>query len=268
MRTLVTHNQPHLDDICAMWLLVRYAPEYKDAAFRFIPTNVAAEDAKDTDEVVHVGVGRGKFDEHKGDLNDCSTTLVYKHLLATQTIPDLERRALDKLVAWVFDEDTGKLLAEPRREFSIPAAMQVAFFAVDRESEPVRVMGFSILDAIMVGLRNHVLIDIDWADRIEYQSRFGRAIGIRTDAQEFPPFAYAKGFDLVVLVGKDTKYATIRAAATADADLATVRDAIAKAEDIPWYFHHSKRMLICGGQKTDGKCATGLTLEQLVEMTK
>ncbi len=268
MRTLVTHNQPHLDDICAMWLLARYLPEYQEAAFRFIPTNLPKEQVQDTDEVTHIGVGRGQFDEHKGDMDDCATTLVYKHVLASVEIPEMERRALDKLVAWAKDEDMGRLLAEPRREFSIPAVLQIAFFSEGRESEPVRSLGFSLLDAIMVGLRNHVIIDMDWPDRIEYQSRFGKAIAIRTDGQEFPSFAYAKGFDLVVLVGKDTKYATIRAAATADVDLTPVRDAIVAAEDATWFFHHSKRMLICGGQKTDGTCASTLTLEQLVEMTK
>lgn len=268
MRTLVTHNQPHLDDICAMWLLVRYVPEFRDAVFEFIPANIASKDVHHSDEMVYIGVGRGQFDEHKGDLDDCATTLVYKHVLASVEIPEAERRAVDKLVAWTKEEDMGRLLAEPRREFSIPAMLQVAYFSNGRESAPVLRMGFDIIDAVMIGLRNHALIDVDWADRIEYTSRFGKAIGIRTDAQEFPPFAYAKGFDLVVLTGKDTKYATIRAAATTDTDLTAVRDAIAKLEDVKWFFHQSKRMLICGGQKTDGTAATTLSLEQLIDLTK
>jgi hypothetical protein len=268
MRTLVTHNQPHLDDLCAMWIMARYLPGWQDATFAFIPANTDPSTVQDTEDRVHVGVGRGRFDEHKGDHGECATTLVAKHVLATAEIPEAELRALDKMVAWALEEDLGRLLSEPRREFSIPAALQLAYFSEDRDSERVRALAFGLLDAIMVGLRNHVQIETDWKDRIEFDSRFGRAIAIRTDAQEFSPYAYAKGFDVVVLTGKETPYATIRARATAEADLAPVRDRIAAMEDVPWFFHHSGKMLICGGQKTDGSCRTTLSLEQLIELVK
>jgi hypothetical protein len=268
MKTVITHNQPHLDDICAMWIMARYLPGWEAATFEYIPANTTPSTVQDTKDRIHVGTGRGRFDEHKGDHDDCATTLVAKYVYETAEIPDAERKALDKMTAWVFTEDTGKLQGEPRREFSVPAALQLAFFSEGRDSERVRAIGFSILDAIMVGLRNQVIIEEDWKDRIEFDSKYGRAIGIRTDGQELPGYAYGKGFDLVVLVGKDTPYATIRATAGSATDLTEVRERIAAAEDVPWFFHHSKKMLICGGQKTDGKCRTTLSLEQLIGMTK
>lgn len=71
MKNLVTHLRPHLDDVCALWLLRRYLPEAKDAEIGFVATNERGGDVHDSADTVHIGVGRGMFDEHKGDVGEC-----------------------------------------------------------------------------------------------------------------------------------------------------------------------------------------------------
>ena len=47
MKTLVTHINPHLDDIAAIWLFKKYHPDFKDAKIEFIS---ASRDAAQKEE--------------------------------------------------------------------------------------------------------------------------------------------------------------------------------------------------------------------------
>jgi len=75
-----------------MWLLLRYAPESKGAKLEFIVTNAVGGKVKDDPDYVYIGVGRGKFDEHKGDVGQCATTLVFNDLKVRATWDAIERR--------------------------------------------------------------------------------------------------------------------------------------------------------------------------------
>jgi len=82
MKTLITHHNPHLDDICGMWLLERFDPSFKAAKHFYVAANPDVLHKKIPSDANHVpvGVGRGAFDEHKGDINDSAASLVWKFL--------------------------------------------------------------------------------------------------------------------------------------------------------------------------------------------
>lgn len=268
MKRIITHLRPHLDDICAAWLLKRYQPGAADAAFEFQPADRKVE-APDADpETAYVGVGRGRFDEHKGDVGECATSLVHKAIKGNIADPT-EAAAVARLVAWVLEEDTGKLNSLTHREFTVPMIIQGEFDRNGRDSVAVADLGFRMLEALLVSEQNFVRLETDWAKRQEFPSRFGRAVALVSTAKEIDSYGYAHGFDLVVFMNPDGSYRNIRGKAGTAIDLTPVRDELAKIDpQATWYFHHSKKMLICGGELAPAAKPSQLAFEKMIEIVK
>lgn len=269
MKKLVTHIRPHLDDICALWLLKRLLPEAKGAEISFVPTNERGGDVADESEVLYVGVGRGKFDEHKGDVGDCATTLVFKYLKEKGDVPEADVRAYAKIVDWVFLEDTGRLNAMANRSFSIPAVIEGHFDRLDRDSAAVTEFTFAVLDDLFVMQKNAVTVEDAWAKRVEFDSRFGRAAAVSANARQLDSYAYSHGVPLILIVDPALTYHTFRADAASDIDLTSVWEKLKEVDpEASWYFHHSKKMLICGGDHAPYAVPSKLTLEGMIALVK
>lgn len=267
MKTLITHIRPHVDDICGFWLLMRYLPEYADAKIDFIPTNAKGGETVNDPDFVYVGVGRGQFDEHKGDIGECATSLVYEYVKSKVSLDPNEQSALDKLVAWVLEEDMGRLSAQSLRQFSIPSIIQGHYRVTKRDSHKVAELTMTILDAVFDSLKELVKLEKDWENRVEFDSRFGKAVAVETSARDIDSYAYRRGFDLAVYVNHQHDYFNVRVRADAeDIDLSSVYDRLKELEpQAGWYIHHSKHMLICGGDLEPGAVLSKLTLDELVD---
>lgn len=268
MKTLITHVRPHLDDVCAIWLLRRFAPEFKDSAVDFIQTNKDGGKTEANPDFTYIGVGRGRFDEHKGDVGKCATTLVLDHLKERDLLGG-DEAAAGKLAAWVLEEDTGKLHTIPYRDFSVPIILQSTFDLSNRDSGAVADLGFRILDALFVAMKNVVEIETDWEKRVAFLSRFGPAIALESNAREVDSYCYVRGFDVVAIVNKARTHHTIRGKAGTTVDLSSVYEVLKEKDPAAaWYLHHSKKLLICGGDITSEKALSKMTVEGLVELLK
>jgi len=267
MKTLVTHHRPHLDDICGFWLFMRYIPEFADAQFDFISTDHKGNPSEDTEDRIHIGVGRGQFDEHKGDVGDCATSLVFKHIREHVDLEPRTERALDKIVQWVLLEDTGRLTKIDQRDFTVPIILKGEYERTKRDSGAVVELGLKMLDALLPGQLNQVRVEEDWETRTEFDSRFGRAVALESDASGIDSFAYKKGIPLVVQINAGSRYHGIRADAGSDIDLTPVYDELMRREpDVGWYLHHSKKMLLCGGDLSPEVKPSSMALEDLIMM--
>ncbi len=90
-KTIATHLQPHLDEIAGIWMLVKFGeglfPGINNALVEFwdkMPEGKTAA-GLETEGVVCVGIGGGRFDEHPSANNgrkqdDCAVTLIAKEL--------------------------------------------------------------------------------------------------------------------------------------------------------------------------------------------
>ncbi|KPJ84937.1 hypothetical protein AMJ57_05000 [Parcubacteria bacterium SG8_24] len=265
--TILTHLRPHLDDVCGIWLLRRYLPGSRDASIGFISTN---EKVDQTDEdTIHVGVGRGRFDEHKGDQGSCAASLVLAFLEQEVGLPDGDRPALRRLVDWVLKEDTGQLNTMPHREFSVPVILKSYYEIRENDSLAVTELGFEILDALFAAQRSLVELEEDWKKRIEFDSSYGRGVGLVTDAREVDSYAYSRGFDLVVYANAAGTYHNVKARTGSGIDLIALRDKLKEREpEAGWYFHHSGLMLICGGLLAPDVKPSRLTVEEIVGLIK
>ncbi|MEA3249664.1 MAG: hypothetical protein U9Q03_04910 [Patescibacteria group bacterium] len=270
MKTILTHHRPHLDDVCAMWLLKRFLPDYQNAGIDFANAGPVEGGADEADpNKTYVGVGRGKFDEHKGDHGECSASLVLAYVREKASLEGNITKALGRVVDWVLLEDTGKLAMIEYRDFSVSAVLRGEYDRAGKDSHAVASIGFAILDALLHTQFNLIRLEKDWEKRIEFESMVGLAVAIETSAHDADVFAYRKGFNLVVTMNVAHSYHSIRASVESGIDLTPINDELKRREpDAGWFFHHSKQMLICGGDLAPNVMPSRLSMDQLIDVTK
>jgi hypothetical protein len=260
---LVTHHRPHIDDICGMWLLARFWRPRSTPTFRFVSSS--ERDPGDNTEV-WVGVGRGQFDEHKGDIGESATTLVYHFLLAEHVIfSPLQKAALDGLVRWVRDEDVGLHDAVENRALSIAAMLRSHFDLHRHDSTALVSFGFTLLDDIFAAMVNSEALVVDWQNRVEFDGAWGRAVAVESAAYGVDDFAYQQGFSLLVLLNPARGFRAYRAAARSTVDLTETYETVKRVEPkADWYLHHSRKLLICGSDVAPDSHLSKLSLQDLI----
>ena len=167
MKKIVTHKNPHLDEIACIWIIKKFLPGWNTVALRFMPTNPSGGAVKNPDknveDTLYIGVGRGKFDEHKGNLADSATTLVFKHVKKyMRPLPAVDTAALEALITYVNEEDHGKHIESPFAEFSISAALANLPKVATHSSQKLVEIGSLYLDGIFNGLQEKFQLKHDW----------------------------------------------------------------------------------------------------------
>ncbi|MFC1640790.1 hypothetical protein ACFL2D_01930 [Patescibacteria group bacterium] len=284
MKHLVTHIQPHLDDIVGVWLMKKYNHEFHDAEVTF--TEVTAEGGEclgdgpvdDDPDYVHIGVCRGKFDEHAGkdpNILESATTLVWKYLIEQDLLPDdeFEQKAIESLVQYVLQEDTGKLRGEALAEFTAGAVIQGMNLFDEKDknvlSHQMYDNGVSIIEPLLLMRREAARLEKDWESRTDFESPWGKAAALVTSSAEADNYAYAHDYVLVVIVNPDKEYRNIRASANSDVDLTNVHAELEKIDpEAEWYLHQSKKLLICGHDIAPSTKLSKTPLEKLIELVK
>lgn len=278
-KKLVTHINPHLDDIAAIWLFKKFHPEFVGAEITFISASVtgATLDGKPVDsdqDIMHFGVGRGKYDEHKGDISECATSLVWNELKQQGMAPkdEIELAAYDELVEWNRLIDTATLPQMPYEVFTVPAFIR-PLSGDHKDSLEATLMGERILDAILQVLLSRHTVKKAWADRIEFQTKWGRAAAIQSDKASrsiIRGIAHDLGQEYGIFLmirpkGRSVEYFSDKEGI----DLTDLDQKIRQADpEASWYLHHGKRMLLCGAKAAPGGVPSKLSLEELIEIAK
>lgn len=267
-KTLVTHINPHLDDIAAIWLFKKFHKEFKDVNLEFISAHEGNQGLTDTDEKVHFGVGRGKFDEHKGDLEDCATSLVWKNIKGENLAPknEVELKAYEELVEWSRLIDLGRMPLQQFDEFSVQAFIRPHESTVISSTEAV-VLGEKILDRILSVLKRKQKSLKDWEKKIEFQSRFGKSYALFSQYISRDFCQRQKG-DLFLMYNPQYKsvqfFTPIR-----EIDLSPLFEKLQQLDPkSSWYLHHSKHFILCGAGSDPVFKPTKLTFEELIEAAK
>lgn len=249
MKTLVTHLFPHRDDVAGFWLLKRFDPSLKKAKFKFIPTSAGG--VKLPAHEIGVGVGRGRYDEHKGDLDDSAASLVWKDLKRRGRLPGgIEGAALAALVEEVRTGDMGRGIGDPRHFRNDTKIIQTVAGLPGKDSRDAMAWGLTMMDALW-----RLCIEREKAMRairkgLKFRLPGGkRGVGIVSDV--LPGMASTisaeLGFTLVVLQHPSRAYLHVRSSPKKGVDLSRLAKAVrAEEPDKEWYFHHSKRMLLHG----------------------
>lgn len=266
MKTLVTHINPHLDDISAIWLFKKFHPEFIDAKIEFI--NASRDEAlkNETAEKIYFGTGGGKFDEHKGDLEDCAASLVWKSIKPVMTsLPEIEIKALDDLIEWNRLIDLGKGTNYDFGPYSVQAFIR-SKDSSQEDSLKSYELGAEILDRIFELLKKIKQSEKDWNSKIEFETKFGKSVAIVSETVD-RSFVREKGFSLVLMYDPKFKSAQFFTPSF-DIDLEPVyKKLIEKEPGAGWFLHQSHHMVICGSSSAP-EHRTALAFDKLIEIAK
>lgn len=265
MKTLVTHINPHLDDICALWLFKKYHPDFGDTKVEFIS---ASHDkvSQETEDKVFVGTGGGRFDEHKEGLDTCAGSLVYEFLKEKQLLPKdiLTQRALEKLINWNLLIDTGKAASPQFDEFSVQSFIRTKDNSAQTSLKSVE-MGREILDRILEVLKRKEQSIIDWEKRKEFETKFGKSYGVVSETVDRE---FCREQDGSLYLMYDPKFKSVQFFGP-EVDLEPTYKKVKELDtEASWFLHQSHHMVICGSSSAPDSKPTKLSFEELIEVVK
>lgn len=273
--TIITHRRPHLDEICAIWIIQKYWPQFSDVEIEFINTSPTGGDIwndipPDTHPlVIYIGVGHGMFDEHKGDTTESAASLVWQETQRKFKIPKGFKDAINRIVKYVKQEDMAAFLSVKNHEFSIPTILSGVYGFNKRDNQKVYEVGMNIMDALMFEMLKVISAEKDWEGREDLETPWGKAAAIITDIPGIERIAYREGYAMVITHNQAKTYAGFRADPNSDVDLTNAAMKVKQLEpNASWFLHQSKRMLLCGGEIAEGGEYSDLTLEQLASLVR
>lgn len=267
MKALITHINPHLDDISAIWLFKKFFPEFRGAQIEFINASRDAETKEGSGEKIFFGTGGGKYDEHKGDLEDCAASLVWKDIKAKGLAPkdEAELNAFEELVEWNRIIDLGKGSSKDVTPFSVPAFIR-SKDSTQESSLKSQQLGEEILDRIFGILKKRYQSEEDWENRVEFESRFGKSYAISSETID-REFCKEKGGDLFLMYDPSHKSAQFFTPSF-EIDLEPIfKKAVELEPENGWFLHQSHHMVICGSSSAP-EYKTSLSFEELIKFAK
>lgn len=305
MRTIVTHKSSDLDAIMSVWLIKRYIPAWIDARVVFVPAGGRLEgeytetgeviEKIGEDEVIHVDTGMGKLDHHQEDNdNVCAAKLTYDYVLSvpdnTLSVNSARQKAVERMVEIAIDidhfqevyyQDPGSLIYD----FSVVETINGFRMMFPKDDQALVEFIMKVLDAQVHTFENRL-----WAEEeikakgIEFETKWGRALGIETLNDEVLKLAQKMGY--VVTVRKDPHLAAVRIKVrpkkrqklvekantdfeSIDIDLTPVYEKVKEMDpDATWFLHASKRMLLNGSSKNPEMRGSKLSLDEVIEILK
>lgn len=267
MKTLITHINPHLDDISAIWLFKRFFPEFKDAQIEFINASRDAGVTEESADKIFLGTGGGKYDEHKGDLEDCAASLVWKDIKSRGLAPtdEIELKALDELVEWNRLIDLGRGETADFGAYSIQAFIRSKESTQESSLKSLK-LGEEILDRVLELLKKAKLSEKDWEGRVEFDTKFGKAYAVKSETID-RVFCREKGGDLFLMYDPAHSSAQFFTPSF-EIDLEPIyQKVIALEPNSGWFLHQSHHMVICGSSSAP-EHKTNLSFEKLIEIAK
>lgn len=269
MKTLVTHINPHLDDIAAIWLIKKFFPDFKKAKVKFVSAEKAYSGVKDDEDTLYIGIGRGKYDEHKGDIGESAMSLVWKDLKNKGLAPEneIEVKAIEAIVRWNTLIDTAKIPSWEYDDFDIDNFIR-SYKNDPKDSLKTVELGEEILDRVFPVLVKKQSGLKDWPKRIEFKSKWGKSVGIES-ASFGRSHAYKLGFQVVVVLSPKDHYIGITAPGLSDNDLTPIYLKLKEAEPgTGWFLHHAKKMVLCGSASAPEVKRSKLSLNQVIDIVR
>lgn len=271
--TIVTHRRPHLDEVCAIWLIKKYWPQFSEAEVEFVSTGPTGGErwndiAPDSNPfVIYVGVGQGQFDEHKGDRDDSAASLVWAETQARANLSKWEKQAVSRIVSYVKEEDMAKYITNDLHQFGLPTIVSGLYGVNKKDSAIVCTVGYEIMEALMFEMLKRLYAEKDWEGRVEFDTQWGRGAAVVSDIPGVERIAFSQGFVLLASHNKAQTYYGFRADPHSAVDLTDLAMRVKQREpEASWFLHQSKKLLLCGGEIAATDHCSQLTLQQMIDL--
>ncbi|MEX0895994.1 MAG: hypothetical protein WDZ94_03575 [Patescibacteria group bacterium] len=281
---LVTHHQPDLDAIGAVWMLMRHdSQNFGTAKLAFVNPGetITLEAAQDLGfelhQATHVDTGLGEFDHHQSDRGQEFTSaslLTYQHIC--QIHPEYTKnKPLKTIAEFITEIDHFREIDWPesghiRYAFMIHELIKGLEYSERHSDENQVHFGMTCLDSAYGVLTQHYkALEILDQEGEQFLLHDGPGLAVETSSDEVIKLAQKQGS--VLVIRKDPNLGHIRIKVRPDAQLSLEKlyDAIKEQDsEGSWYFHPSGKMLLNGSDKHRDQKASPLTLNQVVAMTK
>ena len=296
MRRIVTHKSCDIDAISSVWLLKRFYPNWDGAEVVFVNAGEGIPGHNEADsgdfskaievidevETIHVDTGMGALDHHQtSDNNTCGASLTLDFILSN---PDsnlhkheIKLEAVKRIVELVVDDDHFQEVYYPDSnhdiyEFGIVSLIQGYKLNHQKDDHALVEFIMECLDAVLQNLEKKIWAEKEIKEKgVEFESKWGKAIGIETINDEVLKLSQMMGY--MVTVRKDPEGGFVRIKAMPDKrgseslgiDLTEAYDNLKKLDyEASWFLHTSKRMLLNGSTKNPEMKGSKLTLEEVI----
>ena len=167
---------------------------------------------------------------------------------------------------WNKKIDTGTIPIEAYDEFSVPAFIRCKDSSSESSKKSVE-LGSRILNRILVVLKGKQRSLMDWKERVEFESKFGKSYAIVSETID-RPFCKRQGGDLFLIY--NPKYHAIQFFTPSQTlDLSSIYEKVKKMDpQADWFLHQSHHMVLCGSSSAPEAKSTKLSFEELIEVAK
>lgn len=267
-RTIITHINPDLDGIPAIWLLKKYDPAYKDAEVRFVPAGSRWEEG-DPEFTTHVDTGGGIYDHHDSDEFTCAAKLVWEDLKKRFSLQD---EAMDRMIEIItqYDHAHENLWPEPnsdRYDFSLYSIL--TGWKMLNPSKYYEYIEWTIpaLEAIHKVLQEKVLGEKALKEGKEFECPWGKAIVCETYNDSVLDIGMKQGYALVIRKDPVKGLVRITGSTPHGVDLTKAYESIVELDPTAdWFLHASKVLLRNGSSRNPTMKPTKLNLDKIISL--
>lgn len=275
-KIIVTHIFPDIDAIASVWLLKRFDPQLVDAEVKFVPAGCTYKDqAVDSDpEIIHTDTGGGRFDHHDTNERTCAAELVFNYLKSRKFVTLKHQSAVKRLVELIvqldhFEDFFWNKPADDKYELSINHVLNHLKLSGKMNDSELLEEGSRLLNAVLFGLRQKIKVEEEIKKGTEFESHWGKSLGIETQMSRISKLAQKMGFKLVVRKEVETKFVSIKCQPTKELDLTKLYQKLKeKDKKADWFFHKSKHIILNGSRHNPKVKPSSLSLPELIEITK
>lgn len=276
MKILVTHFSPDLDAVCGIWLVEKFWPGWEKAEVKFVPAGETWENqlVDSNLNILHIDTGFGRFDHHQTSEDTCSAKLVLGELKTQKSRVKIDE-ALERLVDVVNEIDHFRevYFPNPTADFyNLGLVSQIDGWKLLNPEDHQKIvdLGCQSLDGIYKYLKNKV-----WAENllkeegIEFETRWGRAIGIEASNDEVIHIGQKQGYVIVVRKDRKKGYVRIKSLPDPKIDLTQVKKTLEKKDqEATWFLHIDRHQILNGSTKNPKMKPTKLSLREIIEILK
>lgn len=275
MKKIVTHTNPDLDAVTAVWLIKRFLPSWEEAEINFCKYQSTYEGKPvDSDpNVLHVDIGEGKLDHHQLEEITSAAKLCFDYIKQrrkSQPLRELDEKALVQIIEVVTEIDNARDLNWPeveaaRNNFYLHVLIAGIRGMAGSDEEAMN-FGLKGMDAVFHQVKKSIDAQKELKKGVKFESQWGKAIAIETGNDNVLWEGEKKGYCLVIRKDPETGGVRIYARYDTEVDLTKAHDRFKKMDpNSEWYLHQSKKLLLnmASGKKMR---PTKLSLEEIMKI--
>lgn len=280
-KLIVTHINPDLDAMAAVWMLKRFHPDFSEAQVEFIYAGSTYKDEPvDSDpEVVHVDTGWGRFDHHQTNERTCAMRLVLDWV-GQVNLKVTGDEALKRMVAVVTEVDYAAAdlkypgAGEDRYAFLFNERKIISGWQRRYPNQSAKHLewGLVVLDGVYENLKSKIEAQRVLDQAQVFETVWGQGVAAQTNVFGFMPLAQVSGFAVVILKDQKKGHVRIHGLDQSDKppiDLTAVAAKLrSKDPEATWFLHASKKILLNGSTVNPKMTPTKLSLSEVVEVVR